>query len=57
MLRRWMHEWNLTYSDFAKRLGVSVSGAFHLLNRGNPSPGNAMPPCWPWEFRRTFCPP
>lgn len=33
MLRRWMHEWNLTYSDFAKRLGVSVSGAFHLLNR------------------------
>lgn len=33
MLRRWMLEWNLTYSDFAKRLGVSVSGAFHLLNR------------------------
>ena len=23
----------LDYSDFAKRLGVSVSGAFHLLNR------------------------
>ena len=33
MLRRWMLEWDLTYSDFAKRLGVSVSGAFHLLNR------------------------
>lgn len=32
-LRRWMLEWDLTYSDFAKRLGVSVSGAFHLLNR------------------------
>ena len=33
MLRRWMFEWDLTYSDFAERLGMSVSGAFHLLNR------------------------
>lgn len=33
MLRRWMLEWGLTYSDFAERLGVSLSGAFHLLNR------------------------
>ena len=33
MLRRWMLEWDLTYSDFAKRLVVSVSGAFDLLTR------------------------
>ena len=33
MLRRWMLEWDLTYSDPAKRLGVSVSGALHQLNR------------------------
>lgn len=32
-LRHWMDARNLTYGDFAERLGVSVSGAFYLLNR------------------------
>ena len=54
MLRRWMLEWDLTYSDFAKRLGVSVSGAFHLLNRDS-IPKERHAALLAWEFRKPFC--
>lgn len=33
VLRRWMIANDLTYRDFAERLGLSVPGVFHLLNR------------------------
>ena len=61
MLRRWMLEWDLTYSDFAKRLGVSVSGAFHLLNRDAALlalgvPENLLPPVTEKKVRKAIFP-
>lgn len=67
-LRHWMDARNLTYGDFAERLGVSVSGAFYLLNRDSIPrerhaallalgvPENLLPPVTEKKVRKAIFP-